>query len=422
MEGSSILRRKKRHRGKSDAGAFFKIMETRVRRALLASFCLIILGACQSQVRTTAPASEAIATASAPPAASAVPSAAPTSLFFDNFRMADAQSGWAWNGLSQLYRTDDGGQTWTEIHLFGKMLNEGGYFLDAKEAWLPGVAGADITQGVFHTTDGGKTWKELTRLHGPNLDLYFHDSKIGWAMNSMGAAGNIYYQAYQTEDGGQTWQQLHATNPQGAEQGPPPNTIRVASGDTLSFRPPDTVWITSGAALSTAYAGLMVSRDAGKTWSKLNPPLPADYLVGEPSVLVAAPQFVSDQDAYLPVAVGNRLIFFVSHDEGATWERLSPVLDSGQSFPRVQFVSVTDGFAVCGPNLCSTEDGGLSWKAIPTPFSWLLSSAGTFVSQYQFVDARTGWAILTDESGPRRFVKTSDGGRTWFSVQPRLGF
>jgi photosystem II stability/assembly factor-like uncharacterized protein len=382
-----------------------------------ALFVVLILAACQSR-----PVAIPTEVPTRPVAASPQPTAENVPLLFDGFKMVDGQSGWAWKGISQLYRTDDGGTTWMEIHLFGKLLVAGGFYLDANQAWLPAVPSADITQGIFHTADGGKTWAELSRLHGPNLSLYFHDLNVGWATNGIGAAGNVYYEVYQTTDGGVTWNQLQATGPFSPGQGPAPGALHTETGDTISFQPPETIWITSGIGATMAYAGLIASRDGGKTWDKPNLPLPPEYIQDHPPVIVAAPQFTSQQDAYLPVTVGGRLVFFFSRDGGQSWKLLPPVMPAADVPPRVQFVNMEDGFAVCVTNLCVTKDGGATWQAIPTPFAFGPTQNGSFVSQFQFVDAGTGWAIVSDQNGPSLFVETTDGGRTWTNRKPRLGF
>ena len=383
-----------------------------MRYRLFVIWTLLVLTGCQAPV-LSATTSAAVTPVPQTTALAAWP--------FDGFKMVDDRSGWAWKGISQLYRTDDGGANWTEIHLQGRMLTAGAFYMDRNEAWLPGVADGDLSQSVFHTVDGGKNWKELGRLHGPNLALYFHDPKQGWATNGIAAAGNIFYQVYQTLDGGQSWGQLQPTVRADDGQMPMPDTIHVASGDSVSFTPPDTIWITSGHGDTTMYAGLTVSQDGGATWQDVNPPLPADDLRDRPPVTVAAPQFVTDQDAYLRLTVGPRLLFFVSHDAGNTWTLMPLALPAGQMTPRVQFLSTQDGFAVCGRNLCSTQNGGQSWQAIPSQFRFDPAGGGTYVSQFDFVDAQTGWGILSDQDGRTSLMKTSDGGRTWTEVEVRLG-
>jgi photosystem II stability/assembly factor-like uncharacterized protein len=342
-------------------------------------------------------------------------------LFFESFDMLDARSGWARKGLSQLYRTDDGGSMWREIHLQGRMQVTGASFLGAQEAWLPGVPDAELKQTVYHTTDGGQSWAKLGSVPGPNVELRFHDRRLGWALNGIAAAGNIFYEVYQTSDGGATWRRLDIASRDGADQGPMAGTAHLAAGDTLSFSPPSSIWIASGAGLSTPYAGLSVSRDGGKTWQDVNPPLAAEYVKDQPPVVAIAPQFVTDDDAVLPVTAGNRLVFFDSHDGGSSWSVLPAVLPSTQMTPRVQFVNSKDGFAVCASFLCATQDGGQTWREVPTPFSFD-SSGGDHVQRFDFVDASIGWATLVDVQGARVLLKTDDGGRTWIRLMPQLGF
>jgi photosystem II stability/assembly factor-like uncharacterized protein len=69
-----------------------------------------------------------------------------------------------------------------------------------------------------------------------------------------------------------------------------------------------------------------------------------------------------------------------------------------------------------------THDGAQSWKAIATPFTFDSSTGGTYVTRFDFVDANTGWAILSDQAGRTSFVRTIDGGLTWMQLEPRLGF
>jgi photosystem II stability/assembly factor-like uncharacterized protein len=109
----------------------------------------------------------------------------------------------------------------------------GADFMDGQRACLPGTPDANLKQGIFQTVDGGRAWMELSQLQSPDAVLYFHDLEIGWALNGIGAAGNLYYQTHQATDGGHTWTQLQVIPPNGPEkrvQG----TIHVAAGESVS--------------------------------------------------------------------------------------------------------------------------------------------------------------------------------------------
>lgn len=386
----------------------------------------LALSACRASV-SPAPATASApvvptAVASASPDGLAAPTAGEPPLFFESFDMLDAQSGWAWKGLSQLYRTDDGALTWHELHLQGKMQVSGASFLSAQDAWLPGVPDAELRQAVFHTVNGGRTWTKLGSVQGPNIELHFRDQNTGWALNGTGAAGNVFFDVYRTADGGSSWSRLDIARPTGADQGPMAGTLHIATGDSVAFMPPETIWVASGAGLSTPYAGLSDSRDGGRSWRLLNPPLLPEYVQGQPPVTTGRPQFVTDEQAFLPVTAGNRLLVLLSQDGGETWAPLPQALPSLQMTARVQFVNTKDGFAACGTSLCTTQDGGQAWQQIRTPFAFDPSGGSPFVSQFDFVDGRTGWAILSDPQAGSLLVETSDGGRTWIHISPRLGF
>ncbi len=388
-----------------------------MRRIMSLLLCGLVLAACQPARENPAPTP--VARPGVTRAAQATASAAP--LFFDHIDMMDARSGWAWKGISQLYRTDDAGATWHEIHLQGKMDVTGASFLNAQEAWLPGVPDAQLTRAVYRTQDGGMTWTKLGALRAPNLELHFHDALVGWALNGTGAAGNVFYELYQTRDGGATWTSLQVAGRDGVEQGPMAGTLHTMTGDSVAFMPPSTIWLASGFGLQTTYAGLAVSRDAGKSWQEVNPPLPAELVKAQPPVVAAAPQFVTDQDAFLSVRVGDRQVFFASHDGGLSWGLLPPVLPAGH-MRAAQFVNVSDGFTVCGAQLCSTHDGGEDWQQISTPFPFSSPAGDVLVTEVDFIDHQTGWAILADQQGGAALLKTTDGGHTWIRLQPRLGF
>src|SRR5512141_1902469 len=87
-----------------DPGGF---REEVMRRSLICISALLALAACQPLRATPEPRPSAIipTVAATLPELQTPPPAGP---LFDGFNMFTATSGWAWKGLSQLYRTDDG--------------------------------------------------------------------------------------------------------------------------------------------------------------------------------------------------------------------------------------------------------------------------------------------------------------------------
>ena len=94
-----------------------------------------------------------------------------------------------------LFRTTDGGATWTPV------FPNGGYsidFTDANHGWVVGVSGFG-----YRTTDGGATWQQMILPnHGftPTISkIDFINENVGWAVGWDGYAAH-------TTDGGNTWQ------------------------------------------------------------------------------------------------------------------------------------------------------------------------------------------------------------------------
>jgi photosystem II stability/assembly factor-like uncharacterized protein len=103
-----------------------------------------------------------------------------------------ASLGWASNGSGTLYRTSDGGDTWNSTAL-GFSINSL-FFLDATTGWAGGNWGQ-----VARTTDGGLTWTvvQLPSAYAPITDLYFKNAQEGWISDG--------FETRTTRDGGVTW-------------------------------------------------------------------------------------------------------------------------------------------------------------------------------------------------------------------------
>jgi hypothetical protein len=171
-----------------------------------------------------------------------------------------------------LFRSDDGGETWTENDALGRH--------PTREGWFPGAGGLIVhsiildpanTQrmwvaisaaGVFRSEDGGASWtpqntnlKNIGAKYDPNIPVY---TEVGQCVHHLVHAGGdndrLYAQThwgtYRSDDGATTWADIteglpadfgmvmaaHPHNPdvayvlplQGAEfRGPPEGKLRV---------------------------------------------------------------------------------------------------------------------------------------------------------------------------------------------------
>ncbi len=173
-----------------------------------------------------------------------------------------------------VYKSTDGGRTWTHIGLedtrqIGRIL------IDARDPDVAFVAAlghayaANSERGVFRTTDGGKTWSRVLYKDDDTgaIDLAFdpQDSRVIYAAlwQTRRPPWNVYPPSngpgsglYKSTDGGSTWQHLQGSGLPSQALGR--IGIAVAPGDH------NRVYLI----VDAKDGGLYRSDDAGKTWSR----------------------------------------------------------------------------------------------------------------------------------------------------------
>jgi photosystem II stability/assembly factor-like uncharacterized protein len=102
--------------------------------------------------------------------------------------------GFACSGSGFIYKTTDGGLTWTYYYTGTPAFLEDIQFISVTEGWISGYSGS-----ILHTVDGGVTWTaQPTGLASSISGIKFFDTENGWA---CGYGGVIYH----TRNGGDTW-------------------------------------------------------------------------------------------------------------------------------------------------------------------------------------------------------------------------
>lgn len=112
-------------------------------------------------------------------------------------------STWTDTGGGGLLRSADGGATWTPVGGgLPTSLSGGGLdFVDAQRGWFSGLDGGQ--RRLYRTLDGGETWSLLpaSGLIGSADDLHWLDAQTGLAAVRTGSVPGVY----RSEDGGATW-------------------------------------------------------------------------------------------------------------------------------------------------------------------------------------------------------------------------
>ena len=268
---------------------------------------------------------------------------------------------------ASVWHTTDGGRTWTpSAPLFHQVYGQSVWTefatLDAENAWLMvrGVfagAGTHHTHELFRTTDGGLTW---TSLDGEVSDDYtgmvFVDASSGWrTWQTIGAYAAAPPDYGVTTDGGANWDSRGLPPPPAApglfDEYPYCETyqpilfttqsIRLLAGCFDAHYPPREF---------TSY--LYTSEDGGTSWNT--------YLLPE--------KVLASQDRLIYFDADNALLLgrdmYRSADGGRTWSHVKVVNWDGQ----FSFVDPQNGWAVARENndvaLVKTSDGGGTWVQI----------------------------------------------------------
>lgn len=325
----------------------------------------------------------------------------------ESVHMIDAQAGWAVTygyDVNALLRTTDGGTHWKDVTPSSGQRIFGLYAATALVAWL----------GPFRTVDGGGTWTQgAIPANGSIRAIHFINSLDG-SLLALGEAlmGSVEAFVYRSTDGGENWIEVAREDFHGGDSGLPLS----GSKSGITFLNATTGWITGGHGIVPNWLYLYVTRDAGRTWRQQKlPPLP--LMTARWYSWTYSPKFFTSRNGILPVFLSPEesgepvIVFYVTHDGGATWTPTEPVSvakwsSAGWLVP-YSFADMDHGWVSDGDTLFATRDGGRRWTAIQP------SQPFADVKQIEFVSPQVGFAV--SRISPY-LQKTLDGGRTWKAV------
>jgi len=325
-------------------------------------------------------------------------------------------SGIAQAGLAAVYSTTDAGQSWTGHILTGWFSVD---LVDGTTAVY--FASSANTNTLYRTTDGGNTWSVVASglFPGNQVGSYlFIDAMTG----SANVSGSPV--AWWTYDGGKTW------SPPGANRAVG-NVVCTQPSDPGAGTAPTAIKMVS--ATTGWAAGARRTTDGGATWTSVSPPQVKNSTSGY------GEYFLDVTHAWVAEAVGSasacadHFVVFSTGDGGATWKQGSTIavqldahftlpgnwtmwldfVDKDHGWLTAQATGGLQGFAP-GP-LYRTLNGGRTWTMVATKAAF--SDGGCRpIGQPVFASPSTGWLSVQCEANPpwsMNYLVTHNGGVTW---------
>jgi photosystem II stability/assembly factor-like uncharacterized protein len=274
--------------------------------------------------------------------------------------VATEQVAWAGCSGGKVFRTTDGGTTWSVDSVRGAATLDfrGIKAFDASTAVVVSAGPAERGQAkIFRTTDGAQTWTQAwsDTTKGIFLDgVAFWDAQHGFTFSDP-IDGKFVILT--TDDGGKNWSRVPAAN---LPANLPNEAAFAASNTQLTVQGSSNAWIASGGG---ADARVFRSTDRGRNWKVVSTGMPGGASSGLFGIAFA--------DARNGIAVGGDYrnergvtsFAIRTSDGGVTWTSTGTRRPDGTT-SGVVYVPGTQPamFAAVGQTgVAYTRDFGASW-------------------------------------------------------------
>jgi photosystem II stability/assembly factor-like uncharacterized protein/pimeloyl-ACP methyl ester carboxylesterase len=285
----------------------------------------------------------------------------------DDICFIDQKNGWYCNGQGKIYQTKNSGETWQKIYEKPGTFFRCIAFIDSLRGFA-GNVGTDYfpnvqdTVPLYKTIDGGKSWTPVTYKgeyvkglcaidivkeqyvnHG-NIDYKYHIYAVG----RVGTPSNIMV----SHDDGKSFSSWSM------------NADCKMLFDIKMFNTKEGfVCAASSEDITTSNALVLFTKDGGKTWTKKyqsNRSFETTWKASFPSRNVG---YVTIQ-SYNPDPAVKQQHIIKTTDGGETWNELDLCEDASAREFGIGFINEQVGFVGTMNSGYKTLDGGLSWKKI----------------------------------------------------------
>jgi photosystem II stability/assembly factor-like uncharacterized protein len=361
---------------------------------------------------------------------------------YSDLYFVNDQEGWIIGDKGQLFKTTNGGISWTLQSLNSDVNLKSIFFTSSQNGWIAGEQGA-----LFSTTNGGTTWSKVVipGVSGTLTSISFFSATHGWIcgyqgtiiattnggatwnVQNSGGTGNLHsihalsqtnvvatgatWDYVVTTDGGNNWTYTEGFAPENHHSiffSDAANGVLVGDFGKIQYSDDGGIFwnnaisnpLSAVSFLSVtmfqqkawavgASGAIVFSNDGGANWIQQN---------SGTNVTLRSVFAVNDQVLF---ALGDEGVIVKSINGGTTWSLLTlPTLNSFQS---VALGSSTHAWA-CGSNgsILFSSNSGINWVSQSSGLSELLR-------KNYFLNNSEGWTV--GDQGT--IIRTTNGGTSW---------
>ncbi len=325
---------------------------------------------------------------------------------------------WTPNQERGVFRTTDGGRTWTKVLFIGDHTGVIDLALDLSDPKTLYAAAWQLTSGtesgLYRTTDGGTTWKRLSNglpagpLGRAGIDIAPSNPRViytfldNWTPSTKGNQPIVGGEVYRSTDRGETWQRANTEDlfPVFGIYGWKFCDVRVAPDNE------NEIYILGNRAFH--------STDGGRTYQRIGETIRRVHNTEGTAMHLDHHELWIDPANPARLILGNDGGVFTSYDRGKTWLHLNN-LPIGQFYfvsfdmqePYTIFAGTQDDGALYGPSDYRIDDelaANDAWRHV-----WLDRWTGgdAFVTLPDPTDPR--WVYYEHQNGDMRRINLAAG-------------
>lgn len=285
----------------------------------------------------------------------------------DDIYFVDEFNGWYINGHGKLYRTRDGGQSWSlSFEKKGSFFRTIA-FVDSLKGFL-GTVGTGYfpnvtdTIALYQTDNGGKSWSPVS-YKGPYVaglcaidivrEQFINHGRIDYkihiyAVGRVGSPANIII----SHDGGRSWESRSMMA-----------DCKMLFDIKMLDKNNGFVCAASDEDITKSNALILQTNDGGKSWKKVyqsQRPFETTWKASFPSAKVG---YVTIQ-SYNPDPSVKQQRVAKTIDGGKTWTEINLVEDAAAREFGIGFIDENHGYVGTMNSGYETTDGGQSWSRV----------------------------------------------------------